>query len=128
MLHETEVVLHTENDVAPVAYLRIKRASLHPKESSTYKRVEIPPLLKDKFADLKDTIETSAIRSNGSGGACTPPTVRTHHVPDQPSIRAIGPWLAVGNIHTGSFLDSEMTMDHEVRNCFLRLQGDRFAN
>lgn len=128
MLDETEVVMHTENDFAPVAYLRIKRASLHPKESSTNKKVEVTPLLEDRFAELKDTVESLVLEVNSSGGAYAPPTNKGHSIPDRPLIRAIESWLAVGNIHKEPSLGSEITLDHEVRDCFLQLQGIRFAN
>ncbi|OAX44530.1 hypothetical protein K503DRAFT_729194 [Rhizopogon vinicolor AM-OR11-026] len=123
VLDETEVVMHVENDVAPVAYLRIKRASLHPKEPSADNRIKVPPLLEDGFAELKDTVDNSVLQANGSYGAYVSPANRVHYIPDRPFTRAVGSWLAIGNIHQGPSLDLETTLDHEVRNCFLQLQA-----
>ncbi|KAG2156182.1 hypothetical protein DEU56DRAFT_906354 [Suillus clintonianus] len=124
VLDETEVVMHTDNEFAPVAYLRIKRASLHPKESSTDGRVEIPPLLEDRFGELKNTVESSILEYiNGSRSVYELLANKPHHTPDHPSIRAIGSWLAVGNIHPEPTLDSEIPLDQQVRKCFIQLQG-----
>ncbi|KAG1872757.1 hypothetical protein C8R48DRAFT_695539, partial [Suillus tomentosus] len=61
VLDGTEVVMHTDNDFAPVAYLRIKQASLHLKESSTDGKVEVLPLFDDRFGELKNVVETSVL-------------------------------------------------------------------
>ncbi|KAG0709763.1 hypothetical protein DFH29DRAFT_1012164 [Suillus ampliporus] len=124
VLDETEVVMHSDNDFAPVAYLRIKRASLHPKEPSSDERVEIPPLLEDRFGELKDIVNNPVLEEeeNRSSGAHNPPSNNSHHIPDQPSTRAVGSWLAVGNIHPGPPLDLEIPLDQQVRNCFIQLQ------
>ncbi|KAG1892328.1 meiotically up-regulated 71 protein [Suillus subluteus] len=114
VLDETEVVMHTDNEFAPVAYLRIKRASLHPKESSTDSRVEVPPLLEDRFV-----LEGYENRFSGT----YEPTNKPRRVPDHPSTHTIGPWLAIGNIHPDPSLDSEIPLAEQVRNCFIQLQG-----
>ncbi|KAG2152366.1 meiotically up-regulated 71 protein [Suillus cothurnatus] len=125
VLDETEVVMHTDNEFAPVAYLRIKRASLHPKESSTDGgRVEVLPLLEDRFIKLKNVVENSVLEGyeNGSRGTYEP-TNEPHCIPDHPSTQTIGSWLAIGNIHPDPSLDSEIPLEELVRNCFIQLQG-----
>ncbi|KAG2369571.1 hypothetical protein BDR07DRAFT_1371140 [Suillus spraguei] len=81
VLDETEVVMHTDNESAPVAYLRIKRAS-----ESTDGRVEVPPLLEDSFSELKNVVENSVLEGceNISGGTYEP-TNRPHRISDHPS-------------------------------------------
>lgn len=127
VLDETEVVMHTENDFAPVAYLRVKRASLHPKESFADKRVELPPLLEDKFLEIKDVADNTVVEVNSISEVnsvnCPGPMARC--IPDRPLIRAMGSWLAIGNLYQRPSLDLEITLDHEVRNCFHQLQGIR---
>ncbi|KAG1833394.1 hypothetical protein EV424DRAFT_1365178 [Suillus variegatus] len=123
-LDGTEVVMHTDNDFAPVAYLRIKQASLHPKESSTDGKVEVPPLLDDRFGELKNVVETSVLEQYEKGSSGTyEPTNKLHHIPDHPSTHAIGSWLAVGNIHSNLSLRSEIPLEEQVRDCFIQLQG-----
>ncbi|KAG1752662.1 uncharacterized protein EDB91DRAFT_1103724 [Suillus paluster] len=128
VLDETEVVMHSDNDFAPVAYLRIKRASLHPKESSSNTRIETPPLLEDKFIELQTTLKNSvrkAEEQSRSSGAYpnSPPTTASYRILDRPSIHAVGSWLAVGNIHPVPPLDLGIPLDQQVRNCFIQLQG-----
>ncbi|KAG1755567.1 hypothetical protein EDB19DRAFT_1661988 [Suillus lakei] len=124
VLDETEVVMHTDNEFAPVAYLRIKRASLHPKQSSTDSRVETPPLLDERFGGLKDVTENSVLEGHVNDSSdLYEPAIKPRHIPDHPSTRAIGSWLAIGNIHPDPSLDSEIPLDHQVRNCFIQLQG-----
>ncbi|KAG1907061.1 meiotically up-regulated 71 protein [Suillus fuscotomentosus] len=123
-LDGTEVVMHTDNDFAPVAYLRIKQASLHPKESYTDGKVEIPPLLDDRFGELKNVVETSVLERYEKGSSGTyEPINKLHHIPGHPSTHAIGSWLAIGNIHPDSSLDSEIPLEEQVRDCFIQLQG-----
>jgi diphthine-ammonia ligase len=125
VLDETEVVMHTDNEFAPVAYLRIKRASLHPKESSTDGgRVEVLPLLEDRFIKLKNVVENSVLEGyeNSSRGTYEP-TNEPHCIPDHPSTQTIGSWLAIGNIHPDPSLDSEIPLEELVRDCFIQLQG-----
>lgn len=125
VLDETEVVMHTDNEFAPVAYLRVKRASLHPKESSsTYGRVEVPALLEDRFGELKNVVENSVLGGYENISGCTyEPINRSHRIPDHPSTHTIGSWLAIGNIHPNPSLDSETPLEEQVRDCFIQLQG-----
>lgn len=116
--------MHTDNEFAPVAYLRIKRASLHPKESSMDGRVEVPPLLEDRFGELKNVVETSVIEGHENGSSGTYQfTNKPHRILDHPSKRAIGSWLAIGNIHPVPFSDSRISFGEQVRDCFIQLQG-----
>jgi diphthine-ammonia ligase len=124
VLDETEVVMHTDNEFAPVAYLRIKQASLRPKESSMDGRVEVPPLLEDRFGELKNVVENSVIGEYETGSSGTyQPTSRPRCIPDHPSTHAIGSWLAIGNIHPDSSLNSGIPFEEHVRDCFIQLQG-----
>ncbi|KAG1759806.1 hypothetical protein EDD22DRAFT_848950 [Suillus occidentalis] len=124
VLDETEVVMHTDNEFAPVAYLRIKQASLCPKESSMDGRVEVPPLLEDRFDELKNVVENSVIGGyETSSGGTYQPTNRPRCIPDHPSTHAVGSWLAIGNIHPDSSLNSGIPFEEHVRDCFIRLQG-----
>ncbi|KAG2349032.1 hypothetical protein BDR05DRAFT_873705 [Suillus weaverae] len=124
VLDETEVVMHTDNEFAPVAYLRIKRASLHPKESSTDGRVEVLPLLEDRFGELKNVVENSVLdRHENSSSGTYEPTNKPYRILDLPSTHAIGSWLAIGNIHPDPSLDSETPLEEQVRDCFTQLQG-----
>lgn len=124
VLDETEVVMHTDNEFAPVAYLRIKRTSLCPKESSMDGRVEVPPLLEDRFSELKNVVENSVVGGHESdSGGTYQPTNRPRCIPDHPSTHAVGSWLAIGNIHPDPSLNSGIPFEEHVLDCFIRLQG-----
>ena len=60
---EVETVVHSDNDFATVAYLRIKKASLQPKTSPSTADsldVTVPPVLTEAFSDLRDMVSNHA--------------------------------------------------------------------
>lgn len=87
-------------------------------------RIEVPPLLEDRFDELKNVVENSVIggHKNGSSGTYQP-TNRPHCIPDHPSTHAVGSWLAIGNIHLDPSPNSGIPFEEQVRDCFIQLQG-----
>jgi diphthine-ammonia ligase len=120
-----EVVVVDESDVAPVAYLRIKHALLVKKEATSAASLDIPvpPLLEPSFETLHTQVEKSlydAASDSASGTNSSHP-----HLPAElgPSVRRIGPWIAVGNVHLPTFHPRPSSVGEEVTHCFEILQS-----
>lgn len=114
---ETEVVIHSDNDFATVAYLRIKSATLVPKlESFDPATVRIPPLLKGDSGesmslDEKSSVLDTSLSQSSEGSSYHPAS----------SIKR-GNWAAVANIQT--VLDTrDLSISDEVSSCFELLRG-----
>ncbi|KAF9019236.1 adenine nucleotide alpha hydrolases-like protein [Hymenopellis radicata] len=110
-LDETEVVIHSDNDFASVAYLRIKSATLVPKsESFDPTTIRVPPLLDGHSGesiplDEESLIPTSLFQSSEGS---------SH--PSESSIKR-GNWVSVANIQT--VLDTrDLSISDEVSSCF----------
>lgn len=120
-----EVVIVDQNNVAPVAYLRIKHALLVKKEVSPVPSLDIhaPPLLEHSFETLRRHMEKSlySAASDSTWGANS-----LHpHVPHELglSVRRIGPWIAVGNVHFPTPHPRPSSVGEEVTRCFEILQS-----
>lgn len=120
-----EVVVVDQSDVAPVAYLRIKHALLVNKEVAPVASldVSIPPLLEYPFATLRIHLEKS-VCSGASGSASATDSFHLPEVPELgPSVRRIGPWIAVGNIRLPPSHPRPLSVREEVARCFEVLQS-----
>src|ERR1700685_746259 len=53
---EVETVIHADNDFATVAFLRIKNASLDPKDEQSLEDVQVPSLLDDDLLPVRDAV------------------------------------------------------------------------
>lgn len=119
---ETETVIHSDNDFATVAYLRIKKASLEPREPTATEPL-VPLLLDDTYDGVHQDVEQDSMSKPvppmpqcGAGG---PP----HHFYPQSSHK-VGPWVTVTNVESTSILeDTSISLKDEVRECFEKLQG-----
>lgn len=128
VLQETEKVNSIEGDVAPVAYLRIKKAQvMHKNEEDVFAEaqhtnVPVPPLLEPCFQHVRIQVA----RSLGSPLSCTlragisPAVSRSMSLP--PSVRALGPWIAVGNVHAPS-QNASHSIPEQLTQCFYNLKG-----
>ncbi|TFK43414.1 hypothetical protein BDQ12DRAFT_718637 [Crucibulum laeve] len=123
VLTEVEVVIHSDNDFATVAYLRIKNAVLEDKAADQY-HIPSPPLLDDDFFSIRvaiqnhhqqqlpedhgytDTIDESVV------GPITCPV----------SSRQSGSWVAVTNIQTAS--SENISIEEEVTECFYIIRDE----
>lgn len=122
-IREKEVVVVDQNDVAPVAYLRIKHALLAKKEATTSvgPGVPVPPLLEHSFETLRQNLERSVCdaESDSTSG------INSRLSPDlEPSVRRIGPWIAVGNIHLPTSHSRPLGVGEEITSCFEILQSE----
>ncbi|OCH92905.1 hypothetical protein OBBRIDRAFT_811409 [Obba rivulosa] len=125
-LNDVETILHSDNDFATVAYLRIKNAELEEKVESSVVGPTVPPLLSEEFHDIRDAVESS-IRSlepiDKDGGEDNILTAVADDVPVCSSKR-VGRWVAVANVqHPTIAGQSDGYLEDEVRECFLKLEG-----
>jgi diphthine-ammonia ligase len=106
-----------------VAFLRIKKASLDPKDVQCLKDVPSPLLLDDDQLCVRDAVLRSQECTSSSKDLSDPlPSPE----PDSLNVysKRLDSWIAVTNIHRE--LDdsvAEMTIEDEVKQCFQKLQG-----
>lgn len=127
VLQDTEKVSSIEGDVAPVAYLRIKGAEVVDKSEedlsaeANHADVPVPPLLEPCFQHVRIQVA----RSLGFSLPCTLPTrigpAVSQSMSLPPSVRILGPWIAVGNVHTSSE-NALHSIAEQVTQCFYILK------
>lgn len=118
---ETETVIHSDNDFATVAFLRIKGATLEPK-SNAHLLAVVPPLLEEGFKMLEKTVVDSRKESPIEDDLPGPVVAPSHH-PNIPfsTSRRMGPWIVVSNVQATKVTD--MTIEEEVTQCFNVVSG-----
>ncbi|KAH9951666.1 hypothetical protein B0H21DRAFT_185984 [Amylocystis lapponica] len=123
-LTETEIVIHSDNDFATVAYLRIKGAVLEQKSTDFPLDLIVPPLLSPTQQAIYNVVteSLSAIPSSAENGP------EPSFADDFPSIGAcskqLGQSVAISNIsRTTSEIQSDVSIEEEVTECFQLLQG-----
>lgn len=120
-----EVVVVVQSDVAPVAYLRIKHALLVKKNAIPLVSLDlpVPPLLEHPFETVRVHVEKSlygAVSDSTSGTNSLHPYV----LPELgPSVRRIGPWIAVGNVCFPMSHPHPSSVGAKVAYCFEILQS-----
>ncbi|KAF5387982.1 hypothetical protein D9615_000523 [Tricholomella constricta] len=122
---EVEPVIHLDNDVATVAFLRIKNAVLEAKPPQETFELPIPPLLEDDFITLRDNLATSQ-KAPLQAPQCD--TAEPTHVDELPAkvaaSRKLNSWISISNIERP--LDSslaEISIEEEVTECFGLLEA-----
>jgi len=122
---EVENVIHSDNDFATVAFLRIKNAELKPKAPSKLLGVPIPPLLEENFLAVRDAIVQS--QDNTTVGETMKQTEKTSVVePVDRDVRTlkVDSWISVANIERklGNPV-VDISIEDEVTECFTILKG-----
>ena len=95
---EVETVVHSDNDFATVAYLRVKKASLIAKGHSANAQLIVPPILSQPFVALRDTISDSSGQQQPDGD---PEAARSSSIPiiaRAVTSKRIGNWVSVANV------------------------------
>ena len=118
-----ETIIHSDNDFATVAYVRIKNATLEPKDSTISPSVHVPPLLEPGFFEVHNAAKES------EGSVTRPPDA--HFDSSQfrfaPArgimIKRLGRWVAISNVQRNTDVSAEITMEEEVEQCFRNLKG-----
>ena len=121
---DVETVIHSDNDFATVAFLRINNAILEPKNDANPLHAHTPPLLDPDFGAVMEAVKESQ-------ESVLSPQISDIHGPEYfldpwqscPMDIKHGPWIAVANIHRDLSEREEITLEAEVQECFHKLQG-----
>ena len=117
-----ETVIHSDNDFASVAFLRIKAARLEAKVTTTTSVVYVPPLLDDEFMAVCEAVlqsqQTDLITSQAQIEG--PWSFRHPRVP-LIRCRRVGAWVSISNVQSPS---KGSTLKDEVTRCFELLIGE----
>ena len=117
---EVETVIHSDNDFATVAYLRIKKASLQANNLDYLHAVSTPPLLEDEFASAERLITTFRDEKQVVENCDKTPAVASVNM--HKSYGKAGKWVALSNIQKSDDLHCISVAD-EVNACFASLGG-----
>jgi diphthine-ammonia ligase len=115
-----DTVFHSDNDLAPVAFLRIKTATLCSKSNVPPPDTRIPPILAPDSLGVRDSV----IRSQRSIKYLRDDL---HHQLDEPcsdhiSSKKLGTWIAIANVQRPP--DAEgISVEAETHACFHALKG-----
>lgn len=117
--------MHSDNDFASVAYLRIKDAALEEKTAPVSTTVRVPPLLTEANEEVENSILSWGYRGDSES------RLFIHTTPvcdDAPSIKRIGRWIAIGNVEGNKRTDHlhQLSLEVEVRACFSAFRGKSF--
>jgi diphthine-ammonia ligase len=118
-----ETVIHSDHDFATVAYLRIKDATLQPKDVTISASAFVPPLLEPHFSEVYETARESEMLVTQPPYS-PPGGSRSEYLPDTGiSCQRLGRWVAISNVHRRTPTSSEVSITEEVEDCFHRLKG-----
>ncbi|KAI0251255.1 hypothetical protein BJV78DRAFT_1275365 [Lactifluus subvellereus] len=125
-LLETETVIHSDNDFATVAFLRIRRASLDTKPEQSLD-VAVPTLLDQPYRHIAEDLQARILNNSQSPGRIEPQGFHSSNKALEtrlttPTSIHFGNWVSIGNIHRGTRDTSDMPLEDEVRECFRILQ------
>ncbi|KAF7332035.1 Diphthine--ammonia ligase [Mycena kentingensis (nom. inval.)] len=118
ILNEVETVIHSDNDFATVAFLRVKNASLQDKPTAVSEDCRIPDLLDEHAAAVRKRID----QSTGSRDVPQISIGASPSVSATPRSAQIGGWVCVANVVAEA--TRELSLDEEVRQCFRCLQDE----
>ncbi|KAL4242079.1 Diphthine--ammonia ligase [Abortiporus biennis] len=111
-IDETETVIHSDNDFATVAYLRITNAHLVDKDLVDSTLPTIPPLLNDAHASVASKISLSQSSQNSQK-----PHQFDHPSEISPSSFRKGSWISVTNVQRADD-GKDISLADEVKQCF----------
>ena len=118
---ETETIIHSDNDFATVAYLRIKSATLQEKDA-TPAELTIPSQIEERFDELRCDVERSQ-QSNQLEDAPAPYEPKDYTLYFPTTSRKFGQWLVVYNVHSLAQNEANVPIEEEVLKCFQNLGG-----
>jgi len=122
---ETEQVVLSSSDLAPVAYLRIKAATLTLKDEIPILNASIPSLLDTDSVAVHDTvIESQRNLLSSPQYSEISPIHQTEPWSKCISSRNLDPWVAIANVQMPvSDITREISVEEEVKECFRELQS-----
>ncbi|GAV98952.1 meiotically up-regulated 71 protein [Lentinula edodes] len=122
VLTDVETVIHSDNDFATVAYLRIKNARLEPKPTSdAHAQLTVPPILDEDF----EAVRTSITEVEPHSFAVHLSESVPHSLDFTTATKSNGKWVAVTNVQIECSADA--SIEDEITQCFHLLQ-ERLAS
>ncbi|KAJ3909884.1 hypothetical protein F5879DRAFT_931597 [Lentinula edodes] len=122
VLTDVETVIHSDNDFATVAYLRIKNARLEPKPTSdAHAQLTVPPILDEDF----EAVRTSITEVEPHSFAVHLSESVPHSLDFATATKSNGKWVAVTNVQIECSADA--SIEDEITQCFNLLQ-ERLAS
>ncbi|KAJ7068402.1 hypothetical protein C8F01DRAFT_1118081 [Mycena amicta] len=117
ILNEVETVIHSDNDFASVAFLRIKNAILQDKEVDSTADCYVPEVLDEDAVAIRDSIDSSDFRR------IVKSSPNNHHILES-GVRSkeIHGWISVVNVVAN--LDEGASIEEEVGRCFSALRDE----
>lgn len=120
---DVETVIHSDKNFASVAFLKVKRARLEKKESSTLHTVSVrSPAIMD---DVDERVYQSILSGKTSLSSSIPVILPIDHEYRANDaflrIRKSGPWVVMSNVESTI---RAVSVEEEVRNCFVNIQGE----
>ncbi|KAI0832334.1 hypothetical protein BC628DRAFT_1406822 [Trametes gibbosa] len=118
-LDEVETVIHSDNDFATVAYLRVKKATLQPKTDPATNKLSSPPLLEEPFSQIQNSLPAP------SSSTTNAPPESLHDVSSQIARhKKSGNCVSVANVQRDRINQlPELSLEDEVRECFEKLEA-----
>ncbi|KAG7096807.1 hypothetical protein E1B28_004215 [Marasmius oreades] len=116
ILKEVETVIHSDNDFATVAFLRIKDAYLLPKLGPVSSRLYIPPLLADEALRVKDMVTEAQTVNSGCSRQRFSERGASMDTLARVGVQKFGQWVAVSNVQVDPL--EGVSLEDEVLNCF----------
>jgi diphthine-ammonia ligase len=116
---ETETVIHSDNDFAIVAFLRVKNAILEEKNVPSAD-APAPPLLEEDLVELEKAIEAVDVLASENGTSGQSDAPESHLLPQASKHRC---WVVIGGVECPMGGNSQADIEDEVRACFRRVKG-----
>jgi diphthine-ammonia ligase len=113
-------VIHSDNDFATVAYLRVRDAELVSKDLTPSPELPIPPLLDEQFSEISEKL-ASLVPSAHSQPVENFESKRSHCDAFATRSRKVQDWVAVCNVQRKVDPNLEITIEEEVTECFQSL-------
>ena len=118
---EVETIIHQDSDIAPVAYLRTKKASLQDKGTGDW-TLHTPVILEDPFIEAAEIVREMEASISLSCYDDVASSRSTLVIPV--SYRKLGDWVALGNIQAPLSPDRQYkSIVDEVQACFRKITG-----
>ncbi|TIA72421.1 hypothetical protein E3P91_02032 [Wallemia ichthyophaga] len=95
VLDETEIVYHDPSPTAPVAYLRIKKAHLEPKEGNDLQILVQPEL----YDDISQKIQLSNLNASTSSPVVDSRRQRDQEVQPRATMKETSKWYSLSNLY-----------------------------
>jgi diphthine-ammonia ligase len=120
--NDVETVIHSDNDFATVAYLRIKSASLEPKQQILPIDVHAPPLIDEDHQVIEDAVLQFQKDRPNNGIRAQESLIRGFDVLTETCGHQLQGWIAVTNVQVGH--KDNRSLEDEVRGCFDLLESE----